>query len=165
MDPFRKKLVIVGDSSCGMTSLLTFFKKDVDYVPTVIPTSVVDIEVDGKQVPLVLWDTSGQQDYPQLRPLSYQDTDVILMCFSVDSLDSFENISEKWSPEVKHFCPNVPIILVGLNKDLRNDDQTREALAKMKKAWSQLNLKRGKRWLNALVPIATRSVLPKPKMA
>lgn len=53
------------------------------------------------QVELALWDTAGQEDYDRLRPLSYPDTDVILMCFSVDSPDSLENIPEKWTPEVK----------------------------------------------------------------
>merc|ERR1712243_356510 len=77
-------------------------------------------------------DTAGQEDYDRLRPLSYPDTDVIPMCFSIDSPDSLENIPEKWTPEVKHFCPNVPIILVGNKKDLRNDDATVRELAKMK---------------------------------
>jgi len=81
---------------------------------------------------LALWDTAGQEDYDRLRPLSYPDTDVILMCFSIDSPDSLENIPEKWNPEVKHFCPNVPIILVGNKKDLRNDPATMRELAKMK---------------------------------
>lgn len=54
------------------------------------------------------------------------------MCISLLS----ENIPEKWTPEVKHFCPNVPIILVGNKKDLRNDEHTRRELAKMKQAWS-----------------------------
>ena len=71
------------------------------------------------QVELALWDTAGQEDYDRLRPLSYPDTDVILMCFSIDSPDSLQNIPEKWVPEVKHFCPNVPIVLVGNKKDLR----------------------------------------------
>ncbi|XDA86582.1 hypothetical protein R6Z07F_016318 [Ovis aries] len=102
------------------------------YVPTVFENYVADIEVDGKQVELALWDTAGQEDYDRLRPLSYPDTDVILMCFSIDSPDSLENIPEKWTPEVKHFCPNVPIILVGNKKDLRNDEHTRRELAKMK---------------------------------
>ena len=66
------------------------------------------------------------------RTLSYPDTDVILMCFSIDSPDSLENIPEKWTPEVKHFCPNVPIILVGNKKDLRNDSNTIRELQKMK---------------------------------
>ena len=65
-------------------------------------------------------------------------------------LDSLENIPEKWTPEVKHFCPNVPIILVGNKKvivvvrrklrksllnifqDLRNDPNTIKELGKMK---------------------------------
>ena len=54
------------------------------------------------QVELALWDTAGQEDYDRLRPLSYPDTDVILMCFSIDNPDSLENIPEKWTPEVSH---------------------------------------------------------------
>ncbi|CAN8004711.1 unnamed protein product, partial [Ixodes pacificus] len=54
------------------------------------------------------------------------------MCFSIDSPDSLENIPEKWTPEVRHFCPNVPIILVGNKKDLRLDPHTMRELAKMK---------------------------------
>ena len=54
------------------------------------------------------------------------------MCFSIDSPDSLENIPEKWNPEVKHFCPNVPIILVGNKKDLRNDEKIRQELIKVK---------------------------------
>ncbi|RLV99440.1 hypothetical protein DV515_00009683 [Chloebia gouldiae] len=114
MAAIRKKLVIVGDGACGKTCLLIVFSKDQFpevYVPTVFENYVADIEVDGKQVELALWDTAGQEDYDRLRPLSYPDTDVILMCFSIDSPDSLENIPEKWTPEVKHFCPNVPIIL------------------------------------------------------
>uniref|UniRef100_A0A4W3GWB3 Uncharacterized protein n=1 Tax=Callorhinchus milii TaxID=7868 RepID=A0A4W3GWB3_CALMI len=86
----------------------------------------------GDGVELALWDTAGQEDYDRLRPLSYPDTDVILMCFSIDNPDSLENIPEKWTPEVKHFCPNVPIILVGNKKDLRNDEVVRQELLKMK---------------------------------
>lgn len=130
----RKKLVIVGDGACGKTCLLIVFSKDQFpevYVPTVFENYVADIEVDSKQVELALWDTAGQEDYDRLRPLSYPDTDVILMCFSIDSPDSLENIPEKWTPEAKHFCPNVPIILVGNKKDLRNDDGVKRELAKM----------------------------------
>ena len=61
---------------------------------------------------------AGQEDYDRLRPLSYPDTDVILMCFSIDSPDSLENIPEKWNPEVKHFCPNVPVVLIGKKSNI-----------------------------------------------
>lgn len=137
MAAIRKKLVIVGDGACGKTCLLIVFSKDQFpevYVPTVFENYVADIEVDGRQVELALWDTAGQEDYDRLRPLSYPDTDVILMCFSIDSPDSLENIPEKWTPEVRHFCPNVPIILVGNKKDLRNDENTKRELLKMNQA-------------------------------
>ncbi|XP_056666384.1 transforming protein RhoA-like [Monodelphis domestica] len=135
MAAIRKKLVVVGDGACGKTCLLIVFGKDQFpgvYMPTVFENYVADIEVDGKQVELALWDTAGQEDYDRLRPLSYPDTDVILMCFSIDSPGSLVNILTKWAPEVKNFCPNVPVILVGNKKDLRNDQHTKEELAKKK---------------------------------
>ncbi|KAL0148057.1 hypothetical protein M9458_056672 [Cirrhinus mrigala] len=135
MAAIRKKLVVVGDGYCGKTCLLIVFSKD-EFpevsVPTVFENYVADIEVDGKQVELALWDTAGQEDYDRLRPFSYPDYDVILMCFSVDSPDSLENIPERWAPEVKHFCPNVPVILVANKKDLRNDENVRNELSRMK---------------------------------
>uniref|UniRef100_A0A8C0P324 Ras homolog family member C n=1 Tax=Canis lupus familiaris TaxID=9615 RepID=A0A8C0P324_CANLF len=121
MAAIRKKLVIVGDGACGKTCLLIVFSKDQFpevCVPTVFENYVTDIEVDGKQGELALWDTAGQEDYDRLRPLSYPDTDVILMCFSINSPDSLENIPEKWTPEVKHSCPNVPITAVGNRREL-----------------------------------------------
>lgn len=135
MAAIRRKLVIVGDGACGKTCLLFAFTKDEfpdKYIPTVFENYVSDIEVDGKSVELALWDTAGQEDYDRLRPLSYPDTDVILMCFSVDSHDSLENIHAKWVPEVQHFCPNVPFLLIATKKDLRNDPATRQALGRDK---------------------------------
>ncbi|XP_078385026.1 ras-like GTP-binding protein RHO [Oculina patagonica] len=128
-----RKLVIVGDAACGKVSILTAFCKDQSvYVPRVFENYATKIEVDGSTVELALWDTSGQEDFQKLRPLSYPDTDAILMCFSIDSPDSLENIQERWTPEVRHFCPNVPIILVGNKKDLRNDEYIIKKLSKMK---------------------------------
>ncbi|KAK9712880.1 GTP-binding protein Rho1 [Basidiobolus ranarum] len=133
MSEIRRKLVIVGDGACGKTSLLIVFSKGTFpevYVPTVFENYVADVEVDGKQVELALWDTAGQEDYDRLRPLSYPDSHVILICFSVDSPDSLDNVQEKWISEVLHFCAGLPIILVGCKKDLRNDPRTIETLRK-----------------------------------
>lgn len=129
----RKKLVVVGDGACGKTCLLIVFSKNQFpevYVPTVFENYVADIEVDGKLIELALWDTAGQEDYDRLRPLSYPDTNVLLICYSVDAPDSLENVPEKWVPEVKHFCPLVPFLLVGCKVDLRNDPQCIEELKK-----------------------------------
>ena len=86
---------------------------------------------------LALWDTAGQEEYDRLRPLSYPETDLLFVCFAIDCPNSLENIMDKvkaqvllrspilltdvlqWYPEVLHFCPTTPIILVGLKSDLR----------------------------------------------
>ena len=127
----RRKLVIVGDGACGKTCLLIVFSKGQFpevYVPTVFENYVADVEVDGRRVELALWDTAGQEDYDRLRPLSYPDSNVVLICFSIDLPDSLENVQEKWIAEVLHFCQGVPIILVGCKVDLRNDPQVMEQL-------------------------------------
>jgi len=51
--------------------------------------------VDGKPISLGLWDTAGQEDYDRLRPLSYPQTDVFLICFSIVSRASFDNVKAK----------------------------------------------------------------------
>uniref|UniRef100_A0A914V0G2 Uncharacterized protein n=1 Tax=Plectus sambesii TaxID=2011161 RepID=A0A914V0G2_9BILA len=134
----RKKLVIVGDGACGKTSLLVRFWKD-DwlegiYVPTVFENYIANVEVDGRKVELAMWDTAGQEDYDRLRPLSYPDTDVILIAFAIDSPDNLDNIADKWNPEVRNYCPNIPVILVGCKKDLRtNQERLHELSAQNKK--------------------------------
>ena len=81
---------------------------------------------------LGLFDTAGQEDYDRLRPLSYPQTDVFLVCFSVTSPASFENVREKWFPEVHHHCPGVPCLIVGTQVDLRDDAAVRDKLAKQR---------------------------------
>lgn len=82
-----------------------------------------NVVVDGNNVNLGLWDTAGQEDYNRLRPLSYRGTDVFLLAFSLISKASYENVSKKWIPELKHYVPSVPIVLVGTKLDLRDDKQ------------------------------------------
>lgn len=122
-----KKIVVVGDGACGKTCLLTTFSNNEfpeKYIPTVFETYSKEIEVDGIQTTLALWDTAGEEDYDRLRPLSYPRTDVVLMCFSIDNPDSLDNVRTKWAPEIKHFLPHAPVILVGNKVDLRTNAET-----------------------------------------
>jgi len=88
-----------------------------------------NVTVDNMVVNLGLWDTSGQSDYNRLRPLSYPQTDVFVVCYSIVSPTSLERVRSVWYPELRYYCPSVPIILVGTKRDLRNDQATIEELA------------------------------------
>lgn len=89
-----------------------------------------ELRIGEERYTLGLFDTAGQEDYDRLRPLSYPQTDVFLVCFSVTSPASFENVREKWFPEVRHHCPGVPCLIVGTQTDLRNDAAVKEKLAR-----------------------------------
>lgn len=118
----RVKLVVVGDGAVGKTSLLISYSTGefpTEYLPTVFENYTAQMKRDGGLVLLHLWDTAGQEDYDRLRPLSYPGADVVLLCFSTISTASFEAIKEKWAPEIHHYIPQVPKILVGTKIDLR----------------------------------------------
>ncbi|KAM3850968.1 rho-related GTP-binding protein RhoD [Vipera latastei] len=118
------KLVVIGDGGCGKTSMLmVFVKREFPKVciPTVFEKYSAPFHVNDKQVHISLWDTAGQEDYDRLRPLSYNGTHAVIICYDVTNPISFNNILTKWYPEANHFCKGIPILLVGCKTDLRND--------------------------------------------
>ena len=119
------KCVVIGDPAVGKTSKL------IKYTTNVFPTNEehlldvgnhnTNIMVDGNPINLGIWDSFGHEAYDRLRPLSYQQTDIFLICFSITSPRSFENVRTKWQPEIEKHAPGVPFILVGTKSDLRDD--------------------------------------------
>jgi small GTP-binding protein len=126
------KVIILGDSGVGKTSLMNKYVSDKfskQYKATIGADFLTkEIEIDDKAVTLQIWDTAGQEDYDRLRPLSYPQTDVFLVCFSVISEPSFNNVKQKWIPEITHHAPGVPILLIGTKSDLRNDNKMKQQL-------------------------------------
>jgi len=126
------KLVVVGDGAVGKTCFLVSYTQNgfpTDYVPTVFDVFACNVMVDNKPIHYGLWDTAGQEEYDRLRPLSYPQTDVFLAMFSVVNPSSFHNVADKWIPEIRHYCPDVPIVLTGSKIDLRDDRDTLNRLA------------------------------------
>ncbi|KAL7793733.1 rho3 protein [Trichoderma ceciliae] len=122
----QRKLVLLGDGASGKTSLLNVFTRGyfpTVYEPTVFENYVHDIFVDNVHIELSLWDTAGQEEFDRLRSLSYDDTDLIVLCYSVDSKDSLENVESKWVGEIADNCPGVKLVLVALKCDLRQQDE------------------------------------------
>ncbi|KAF8602777.1 cell division control protein 42 [Ceratobasidium sp. AG-I] len=129
------KCVVVGDGGVGKTCLLVSYatnKFPSEYVPTLSDYYAVTVMVGDDPYTLGLFDTAGQQGYDRVRPLTYPQTDVFLVCFSVASPVSFENVKQKWFPEVQHHCPGVLCIIVGTQVDLRDDSQVIEKLSRQK---------------------------------
>jgi len=88
----------------------------------------VSVVASGDVYNLGLWDTAGQEEYNRLRPLSYPQTNVFLVCFSLVSSASLENVRAKWFPELQHHAKGVPFVLVGTKMDAREDAATLSAL-------------------------------------
>jgi len=99
------------------------------YVPTIFDNFSVLEDFDGKLVNITLWDTAGQDDYALFRTSTcYKSTDIFLVCFSTVSPHSFQNVKQKWVPELQEHSPGTPFILVGTQIDLRADKDTVEEM-------------------------------------
>ncbi|KAG2113207.1 P-loop containing nucleoside triphosphate hydrolase protein [Suillus discolor] len=150
--PIQRKVVVCGDGASGKTSLLNVFTRGFFtqvYEPTVFENYVHDIYVEDQLVELSLWDTAGQEEFDRLRSLSYAETHVVMICFSVsckssssigttrlmlssqvDNPTSLENVESKWIDEIIEYCPGVKLVLVALKCDLRDDRTVRDRLAR-----------------------------------
>ena len=118
------KIVVNGCGAVGKTCLLYSYATKTfpdEYVPTVFDNYAHSVIVDGEHYQVGLWDTAGGEEYHRLRPLSYPQTDVFLVCFSVVNSYSFQRVSTEFVPEIKFHCPGTPFLIVGNKVDLRND--------------------------------------------
>ncbi|XP_030057901.1 rho-related BTB domain-containing protein 2 isoform X1 [Microcaecilia unicolor] len=133
------KCVVVGDNAVGKTRLicaracnatLTQYQLLATHVPTVwaidqyrVCQEVLERSrdvVDDVSVSLRLWDTFG--DHHKDRRFAYGRSDVVVLCFSIANPNSLYHVKTMWYPEIKHFCPRAPVILVGCQLDLRYAD-------------------------------------------
>ena len=129
------KCVVIGDHGVGKTSLLITYcvgKFPSEYVPTVFDNYAKQVKIDELTYNLRFFEPGGRQgeDYPRLRLISYPGTDIFLICFSIAEPASLKSVVETWVPEIKHYCPNTPFILLGTKVDLRGDRAILDMLAK-----------------------------------
>ncbi|XP_067302647.1 cell division cycle 42 like 2 isoform X3 [Pseudorasbora parva] len=121
------KCVVVGDGGVGKTSLLVSFTNEFPSETTMFENQAATVMIGGEPYTIRLFDAAGQD---QLRPLNYPQTDVFLVCFSVVSLSSFENVKEK----IDLRDDPITIARLAKNKQKPINPETAEKLAKDLKA-------------------------------
>ena len=121
------KLLLIGDSSVGKTSILLSFTTDI-YIDKDKPTIGVDLKVkllvhNNKKLKLTIWDTAGQERFRTLTSAYYRGANAILLVYDITNRKSFDSIKE-WLREVNDYCTsdNVIKMLVG-NKVDKNDQR------------------------------------------
>jgi len=128
------KCVVIGDLAYLKTNLLYAYALGLEYdrmeyKPTIFANLSKTFQVKGNFYHFELIDTAGEELYDRLRCLNYPSTDVFVVCFSVVDRTSFESVSSKWAPEIKHHCPKTPFILVGAQIEKREDPDVLENLS------------------------------------
>jgi GTPase SAR1 family protein len=129
------KLVVLGDNKIGKTSLLlkyTTGKYYEDNIPS-FENKIHSQKYNGKQIALALMEDNNEIK----KNILFSDTNIFILCFSVDDENSLLNIKEKYIPEIKNFMKekdiDIPFIICGLRTDLRNDEKIRKELEENKK--------------------------------
>ncbi|GMM31309.1 hypothetical protein DAMA08_040540 [Martiniozyma asiatica (nom. inval.)] len=118
------KVVIVGDSGCGKTSLFNSYIRGSfpkEYEPTIFENHRSFVQRQSSKLEVLsadLWDTAGQEEYERLRRLSYQDADLVVIAYNINAPESLSNIPDVWAIETMTYAPNAKIILVGLKSDM-----------------------------------------------
>ncbi|CAF0732961.1 unnamed protein product [Rotaria sordida] len=117
---FHFKILIIGESSVGKSSLMTRFVDDT-FQPTFFPTIGVDFKVrtlviDDHQCKVQIWDTAGQERFRVITTSYYRDAAGVLIVYDVTNGESFSRI-RRWIDEINKYCDdNMAKVLVG-NKD------------------------------------------------
>lgn len=122
MSEVSVKCVLVGDTAVGKTALLVRFTSETFpecYKPTVYDNLGVDVYMDEVQIRLGLWDTAGSESFRHIRPRSYEQADVVLICYSVANPASFASVRRRWIGEVKEHLPRTPVLVVATQTDQR----------------------------------------------
>ena len=134
--------MVVGDKISGKTILL------ISYTINAFPGEYFPM-VEDQAINIQLWDTSGQEDYKKLRPLSYIGADVFILAFSLCDPTSLENIENIWLPEITEHCPGTPYILVGTNSSFRDEFSIHETEYKSK-GWEPVSTERSEEMKNKI---------------
>mmetsp|Transcript_11824 Transcript_11824/g.13008 ORF Transcript_11824/g.13008 Transcript_11824/m.13008 type:complete len:196 (+) Transcript_11824:49-636(+) len=128
--PIKHVCTLAGILAVGKTSAVHSYVTGTvsfphDYVPTIYGDDL--IKNCDKELDLIIRDTAGRADYTPIRHKAYKDASVVLLCFCVGNSRSLDSIISKWHEEVKSHAPDALIVVVGMQSDLRDDEEFKKA--------------------------------------
>ncbi|XP_031682943.1 ras-related protein Rab-35 isoform X2 [Oncorhynchus kisutch] len=108
------KLLIIGDSNVGKSSLLLRFADNSfsgSYITTIgVDFKIRTVDIDGERVKLQIWDTAGQERFRTITSTYYRNTHGVIIVYDVTNPESFVNV-KRWLNEITQNCDNVCKIL------------------------------------------------------
>ncbi|CAI5445486.1 unnamed protein product [Caenorhabditis angaria] len=110
------KLLIIGDSGVGKSSLLLRFADNTfseNYITTIgVDFKIRTMDIDGQRVKLQIWDTAGQERFRTITSTYYRGTHGVVVVYDVTNGESFGNV-KRWLQEIEKNCDSVHKVLVG----------------------------------------------------
>jgi len=115
------KVVLVGESGVGKTSIITQFIDQTfqeDQQSTTGGTfSTKSVICDnGKTLKFEIWDTAGQERYRALTKMFYKDANAAVLVYDITRKDSFEELQTYWAEQIKDSSPSNIILVIAANK-------------------------------------------------
>ena len=106
------KVVLIGESSVGKTSIINRFTKE-KYNPNEVSSlsasytekSIELDEYEGKIVKFDIWDTAGQERFRSIGKIFYNDANVVIFVYDITDINSFEEIKKFWYNQVLEHAP------------------------------------------------------------
>ena len=97
------RVITVGDSGVGKTSLIHRIKSDT-FLEQTVPTigagvTPIEVEVDNQKYSFQFWDTAGQEMYRNIIPIYFKGAVVAVLVFSMSDSKSFQNL-ESWMEQI-----------------------------------------------------------------
>ena len=130
------KVVLVGESGVGKTSIITQFIDETfqeDQQSTTGGTfSTKSVICDGGRIlKFEIWDTAGQERYRSLTKMFYKDANAAILVYDITRKDSFEELKNYWAEQIKESTAQGIILVIAANKsDLFEHEAIEESVAR-----------------------------------
>lgn len=118
------KLVLLGESSVGKSSLVLRFVKGQfhEFQESTIGAAFLTqtVQIDDTTVKFEIWDTAGQERYHSLAPMYYRGAQAAIVVYDISNKETFQK-AQTWIKELqRQASPNIVIALAGNKLDLAN---------------------------------------------